>query len=385
VNDKTSTLQAAELAHQLLALWPHQTGDHVLLLMDGDAVIVGSNQAVEQILGYAPQELLNRSLGIIFDAQDIARGLDRHEVDVARRVGRSEDDRWHVRKDGSRFWAVGMLTAIKDVHGTCIGLVKVLRDRTDLRAQISTMENRLLAATEAAGIRERFMRTLAHELRNPLQAAKGALVLLKRNSASAPAAAKSLEIAEKQLEVMARLIGDLSDTAQIDRGASSLDLTEVVVQSAIVSAVELHSYLAKSRGQTVSLVLPEVPIVVRADPIRLEQILRNLLDNAFNHTPSGGRVWVTATVEGPMAVVRIRDEGEGISPQTLPKIFEMFTRDQRAIESTIEGVGIGLAVVKNLVQLHQGTVEVHNSGLGYGSEFTVNLPLWNSLSGASTP
>lgn len=364
------------VAQRLLALWPQQTEDHALLFLDANALIVGTNPVVERILGYAQHELLQRPLSVIFDADDIARGLDRHEFEVAREVGRSEDDRWHLRKDGSRFWAFGVLTAIKDAHGGCLGFVKVVRDRTDLRAQISTIENRLAAASQSASAKERFLVTFAHELRNPLNALSTAVLVMKRPQCSAADTARALEIADKQLKVMGRLIEDLRDATHIDQGTLALELAEVDLQAAIRSAVELHSDISQARGQSVSVVLPDVTISVRADPVRLEQILRNLLDNAFKYTPRGGRVWVTATVEGPMAVTRIRDEGQGMSPETLPRIFEMFTRDAHAVESATEGLGIGLAVVKDLVKLHQGTVEVNSTGLGYGSEFTVNLPLW---------
>ncbi|MDQ6627650.1 MAG: PAS domain-containing sensor histidine kinase [Pseudomonadota bacterium] len=376
-HESPGSANSAALVEQLLALWPVQTADHALLFLDADALIVGTNPTAERILGYGLGELLHRPISIIFDSDDIDRGLDLYEVEVARRLGRSEDDRWHLRKDGSRFWAMGMLTAINDEHGGCLGFVKVLRDRTDLRSQISSFENRLAVADQALAARERFLSTFAHELSNPLNTLQGAHALIKLQPGAA-SNARPLEIAEKQLEVMRRLVDDLRDATRIDHGALKLELEEVDLQGAIRSAVELQSGLFDTGGQVVSVVLPEITIDVRADRIRLEQILRNLLDNAFKYSPRGGRVWVTATVERPMAVIRVRDEGEGISSEMLPRIFDMFTRDARAIELATEGLGIGLAVVKNLVQLHQGTIEVQTTGLGYGSEFTVNLPLWET-------
>jgi signal transduction histidine kinase len=124
-----------------------------------------------------------------------------------------------------------------------------------------------------------------------------------------------------------------------------------------------------------NLVVPAAPIVVRGDSVRLEQVVRNLLDNAIKYTPEDGEISVTATAEGSMAVIRVQDNGIGLSAGVLPRIFDLFTRDSRAIDSAADGLGIGLALVKSLVDLHDGIVQVQSAGPGRGSEFTVRLPL----------
>jgi len=289
-------------------------------------------------------------------------------------VGRAEDDRWHMSKDGSRVFCHGILTCLKGEDAGVTGFVKVFRDRTDIRTQTETLENRL---SEALGLTRRkdvFLSTLAHELRNPINAITNAAVLLRR-AQDPDHTAKAIEVVERQTATMARLIEDLLDATRLDVGTLRLNFQALNLQEAIASAVALQSAAAQAKGHVIRVVVPEIPIVLEADPIRLEEILRNLLDNSIKYTPSSGQMWVTATVEDDKAVVRIQDDGDGMNAETLPKIFEMFTRGERALDSASEGLGIGLAVVKNLVQLHGGIVEVQSGGPGRGSEFTLKLPL----------
>jgi two-component system CheB/CheR fusion protein len=171
------------------------------------------------------------------------------------------------------------------------------------------------------------------------------------------------------------MLGDLLDATRLDTGSLKLDVHRVELQSAIRSAVSLHEASAIGRGLTIEVSVPEVPIELEADPTRLEQILRNLLDNAIKYTPRGGHIWVTGTIEGDAALVRVQDDGQGISAEALPRIFDLFTRGPRALDSATEGLGIGLAVVKDLVHLHHGVVQVQSVGAQKGSEFTVHLPL----------
>ena len=161
----------------------------------------------------------------------------------------------------------------------------------------------------------------------------------------------------------------------MDVGHLRLNIEPLNLQDAISSAVALQSPALQSKRQVMQVVLPEVPIALEADPVRLEQILRNVLDNSIKYTPASGHLWVTATVEADKAVIRIQDDGDGMDAETLPEVFEMFTRGEKAMDSASDGLGIGLAVVKNLVQLHGGIIEVQSGGQGRGTEFTLKFPL----------
>ena len=358
----------------VLERWANETHDFALVVLSADARITWANAALTSVLGYAPGELVGKSLRMIFTPEDLERGLDAHEIDVARKVGRAEDDRWHLSKDGSRVFCNGILTCLKSTDGDVAGFIKVFRDRTDIRTQTETLENRLSEALRLASRKDTFLSTLAHELRNPINAITNAAVLAKR-SQDPDHAAKTIEIVERQSATIARLIDDLLDATRIDVGRLRLNIEPVNLQDAIASAVGLQSPAIQAKGQVIRAVVPEVPIVLQADPVRLEQILRNVLDNATKYTPSSGHIWVTATVEAGKAVIRIQDDGDGMNAETLPRIFELFTRGEKALDSASEGLGIGLAVVKNLVQLHGGIIEVQSGGPGRGTEFTLKLPL----------
>lgn len=357
---------------RLLTLLASQS-DYAMFFLDRDGNVTGLNTAAERMFGYLPDDLRGRSLSVIFTEEDIALGLDRHEFMVAAQQRLSEDDRWHVRKDGLRLWASGNLTAIHD-DGALVGFVKVMRDRTDLKTHIDTLQNRLLEETRRCSEKVALLGTVAHELRNPAQAMGAAVSVLRRLFRDHADARAPLAAADRQLKVFARLIEDLTDSVRAEVGALKLHVEQVILQEALLAAMASREDEARQKGVSVRSVLPEPPITLLADAVRLGQIFGNLLDNAIKYARPAGHVWVTATVEAARAIVRVRDDGEGIPPESLPRIFDMFTRDAKAI-ATADGLGIGLAVVKNLVQLHRGTVEVRLGGEGAGTEFTVNLPL----------
>jgi len=358
----------------VLQRWANETHDFALVILSREARVTWANDAVAAVLGYAPDELVGKSLRTIFTPEDVERGLDVHEIEVARTVGRSEDDRWHVCKDGSRVFCNGILTCLEVADFGGVGFMKVFRDRTDIRTQTETLENRLSEALRLARRKDTFLSTLAHELRNPINAITHATLLVRR-AQDPDHALKAIEIVERQAAAMARLVEDLLDATRIDVGRLRLNIESLNLQEAIAAAVALQSAATQAKRQVIRVVVPEVPIVLEADPVRLEQILRNLLDNSIKYTPSSGHIWVTATVETGKAVIRVQDDGNGMNAETLPKIFEMLTRGEKAMDSASEGLGIGLAVVKNLVQLHGGLIEVQSGGPGHGSEFTLKLPL----------
>ena len=356
------------------ARWAAGTEDFAILHLDVDSRVVWANPAVARVLGYEPVDLVGDTLSRIFTAQDRERGLDRHEIAVAEQVGRAHDDRWHVCKDGSSVYCNGALMALRDPAGGLSGFVKVFRDRTDVRTQTESLENQVAESLRLAGRKDAFLSTLAHELRNPVHAIVNAMVVLRR-SAPSDQIGRMADIVDRQAAVVMRLVDDLMDATRIDIGQVQLKLERVILQDAIQAVVDLHADAVASRQQRLRVVVPDVVITLEADPTRLQQILRNLVENAIKYTPPGGNVSITATVEGATAVIRVEDDGKGMAADTLPRIFDLFTRESSALDSATDGLGIGLSVVKKLVQLHHGIVEVQSAGPGRGSEFTVKLPL----------
>jgi two-component system CheB/CheR fusion protein len=361
------------LTARLLALWPKQEREHVLLCIDPGGIIVGVRGGAEHVLGYEAAELLGRPANLIFTPEDLERRLDRHELDVALRVGHAEDDRWHVRKDGSRAWMSGTVAAVREPDGRCIGYVKVMRDRTDMRAQVETLERRVAALRDVIERQDHHLTTLAHELANPLSPLLQACHLLPR--ASEEQRARLLEVISRQLDSLRRLIGDLRAAVGHPGARPELAIQRFVLQELLQQATQACMGLAAARGLQLELLVSEVPIWIEADPARLHQVVLNLVGNAIKYTPAGGHVWIKATVEAGSAVIRIEDTGVGIAPEMLPRIFDLFTQEPDSRHLSQGGLGVGLSVVKNLVDLHGGTVDVRSDGRGKGSHFTVRLPL----------
>ena len=368
-------------------LWLESTRDHAVIFLDPDGVIKVWAGAAQRLFGYAEEEVIGQSLSIIFTPQDRALGLDAHELELARRSGRSEDDRWHVRQDGSQFWANGVLETLHDCDGTLLALCKTVRDRTDIRTQILALQNQVAAQREQLRHQQRFAACVAHELRNPLMPILSAVTVLQKNPPP-DLRARAFDIVERQFGVLKKLVDDLSGwgqrtalgaTSLLELGASggatamTLATQPVSVQAALLAVTQSLAPLATAQDKRLREVLPPVAIWVAADPVRLEQMLQNLVGNAIKYTTPGGNISVSASVEGDMAVMRVEDDGIGIAAHVLPHIFELLTREGRAVQ--VPGSGVGLAVVKELARQHGGNVEARSSGAGKGSLFALRLPV----------
>ncbi|MDC3954011.1 GAF domain-containing protein [Polyangium jinanense] len=222
--------------------------------------------------------------------------------------------------------------------------------------------------------KDEFLATLAHELRNPLAPIRTGLTLLQMARDEAQAR-RIREMMERQVGHMVRMVDDLLDVSRITRGKVELRKARVELGTVLESALETSRPLIEAAGHVLSVSLPTEPLWLMADPTRLSQILANLLNNAAKYTPAGGRIRVAAEREGAHVVVRVEDTGVGIPPEMLPKVFDMFTQVGRSIERAQGGLGIGLTLVRRLVELHGGTVEAASDGPSRGSIFTVRLPL----------
>lgn len=359
------------------------TVDFAVIHTSVAGVIEAWSGAAERVLGFAADEAIGSSLSRFFTPEDIRLGLDSHEIAVALSQGRSEDDRWHVRKDGSRFWASGVLTLLKSPDGEPVGLCKVLRDKTDVRTQIQMLENQVAALKAELDAQRGTINTLAHEMRNPLMPILSALALLQRPDASGEITQKAGRILTNQAGVLKRLVNDLSAVGAGPDAGLALVLETVNLNATLSETVDGLRDAALAKRQQLSLVLPPADIEIAADPARLQQMLLNLLNNALKYTPAGGHVDVSVTVEAEMAVVRVEDDGVGIAPDVLPRIFELFTREGRQPE--VDGQGVGLAIVKRLATAHGGMVEARSPGHDKGAIFSLRIPLGSGMPVATTP
>jgi two-component system CheB/CheR fusion protein len=251
-----------------------------------------------------------------------------------------------------------------------------------------TLEERVKEQTEeleqASRRKDEFLAMLAHELRNPLAPIRNALhVVQMRGQERRQAVRQAWEMIERQVEVLVRLVDDLLDVSRISRGKINLQKQPVDVATLVARAVEGSRPLIEARRHDLKVALPDESIWVEADPIRMAQVLWNLLNNAAKYTPEGGRIWLTAAKEGSEAVLRVRDTGMGIPPEMLPKMFDLFTQAERTLDRAEGGLGIGLTLVRRLTEMHNGVVEAFSAGPGEGSEFVVRLPLLPDVSPAA--
>ena len=229
--------------------------------------------------------------------------------------------------------------------------------------------------------------TLAHELRNPLAPIRTAVDLMKRTppSGESEEVTWAREVLDRQTALMARLLDDLLDVGRIARDKLELRTKRMDVGTLMREAVAMNRPLVEEFGHELTVVVPDAPLYLNADPARLTQVFGNLLNNACRYTPSGGRISLTAARQGDDAVVRVKDNGIGIPPDRLSSIFDMFSQVDRSLERSQRGLGIGLHLVKRLVGMHGGSVTAHSDGNGTGSEIVVHLPLLTTSSPGDMP
>ncbi|HUP97996.1 MAG TPA: PAS domain-containing sensor histidine kinase [Usitatibacter sp.] len=350
--------------------------DHAFMLLDTRGGVTWWSKGAENIFGYASGEIVGRNFAVLFPPEDIESGVPEFERLVSVSDGPAEDDRWMRRKDGSVFWASGILVRLQEDSGELIGFGKILRNRTDVKEQLETLRN-LARELEASGKRkDTFLGMLSHELRNPMAPIANALGIIR---ASVPEVTTeigyALKVIERQMSLLDRLVEDLLDLTRVGAGKVELRLEPVVLQELAQECMEDVAELMRQRRHKLEIIGLGGAVVVNADRDRMHQVVVNLLVNAAKYTPEGGNIWVKVNSEGKEGVLKVGDNGVGIPTDMLPQIFDLFTQVESTRSASRGGLGIGLSLVKNLVGLHDGTVQVRSEGPGKGSEFTVRLPL----------
>jgi two-component system CheB/CheR fusion protein len=480
---------------ELFRLLVENTRDYAVFAIDLGGRVLTWNPGAERVLGYAEGEILGQSSFVTFTPEDRRRGIPEQELQTALRDGRAGDDRWHVRKDGTRLWVSGVMILLKDAAGAPRACAKVMRNFTEAKLAAEALresEERLRVALDAAEmgtwlwriptdeqilddslrrlmglpsgeeittleeflravheddrgrVREEFARCLrngggfrvefrvtwpdgevhwlrdqgrlfrdtdgkplfmtgacvditdrkrdeealrdadrrkdeflallAHELRNPLAPVRNSLQVIHMSPQRA-VRERAQEIMGRQLAHMVRLIDDLMDVSRITRNKLELRRSVVPLADVVSHAVEAARPLIEAAGHGLEISLPPGPVHVDADLTRLAQVFGNLLANSAKYTPPGGHIRLDARRHGGWAEVSVRDDGIGIPADALPTIFDMFSQVDRSLERSAGGLGIGLALVKGLVELHGGTVAGESPGPGLGSTFTVRLPV----------
>ncbi len=484
---------ALQRSEEHLRLIVESAADYAILSIDLQSHITSWNAGARAIFGYEPAEILGRPVDDLFLPEDRERGVPGLEARRALETGRAEDERWHLRRDGSTFWASGLLMPMRD-GDRVLGWLKILRDstvqkRTEQELELSRARLDLVVNSSEVGLwycdlpfglllwnakckqhfglpadaevtldvfyerlapedrdrtrqaiaaaideraefdieyrtigldgrarwiraigrayydvddhpirfdgitvdvserirqeaalreadrkKDEFLATLAHELRNPLAPIRNALHLMAAAGDPDHRFEEERAMADRQVAHLARLIEDLMDVARISSGKIELRKAPVDLAAVVSRTVASARPAIAERGHQLQVQAPENPVWLEGDATRLEQVLWNLLNNAARYTEPGGQITLASARDGDQAVVRVRDTGIGITPELLPRVFDMFVQADPAERRTQGGLGIGLGLARTLVELHGGTITVHSDGPGRGCEFTVRLP-----------
>jgi PAS domain S-box-containing protein len=339
--------------------------DYAIFVLDPNGIVISWNEGAENIKGYQANEIIGHHFSRFYPPEAVRSGWPKTELELATRDGRFEDEGWRVRKDGTRFWANVVLTALRDAEGHLRGFAKITRDLTD-RRRIERLE----ADAQQMG---EFVAMLAHELRNPLAPIRSAISVVRHSHGDAARLDWALDVIDRQAGHLTRLVDDLLDVGRITRGQVRLERRRVRLGGIVDAAVEAVQPLVQQRAHALTVHCIADPLV-RGDAVRLTQVFTNLLTNACKYTPAGGRIEVLVDhVEGG-ARLTVRDNGSGIAPDMLPRVFDIFSQDKRGLDRAEGGLGLGLTITRRLVELHGGSVAANSAGPGCGSEFTVTLP-----------
>ena len=472
--------------------------EYAIFLLDPEGSIASWNSGAARIIGFQPEDIIGQHITCFYPAEDLQEAKPERLLKIARDDGQIEDEGWRVRKDGSRFWASVLITALRDADGELKGYSKIIRDLTerkrteqslltvvnsvidgiitidesgriesfnpaaerifgypahevigqdvkllvaepfhceeddqatgssarmgkskivgvgreivgrrrdgatfpmdlavtsfrmgdrryftgimrdisDSKRLEQEMRERLSELAEADNQKNDFLAMLGHELRNPLAPIRNALHILKMPGASVEAVAQAREAMERQVQHVVRLVDDLLDVSRIMRAKIDLRKETTNLATIIHSAVETAQPVIDAQGHELTVSLPKKKILVEADVVRMAQVISNLLMNAAKYTDHAGRIWLTIERDGPdAALIRVKDSGIGIAPELLSRVFDLFVQGHRSLARSQGGLGIGLTLAKNLVEMHGGTISAHSEGLGKGSEFVIRLPV----------
>ncbi|HVJ79734.1 MAG TPA: PAS domain S-box protein, partial [Planctomycetia bacterium] len=488
-----SDLRESEERFRLMV---HTVQDHAIFLMDDEGRVVSWNEGAERILGYSASEALGRSGDLFHTEQDREGGVLAAALVEAARSGMASEENWLVRRDGSRFWASGAISALRDEAGGLRGFAKLFRDMTERRRteeRLRESDERLRVAMNAGEIgtwlwrlahddfvmdeslrrlmglqpgeevpslvaslrtvhaddrrrvreeferclgdggdfnveyrviradgavrwlanqgkvlpgqgegppfmagaaiditdrkrlenelrdadrrKDEFLAMLGHELRNPLAPLRGVVEKLRRRHPEDVEMKRAHVTMDQQVRHLTRLVDDLLDVSRITGGLIELRREPIDVEEVALQAAEMAKPFLEERGDELAIEFPDEPLLVDGDVTRLTQVVFNLLNNAVKYTDAGGRIELVVGREEDDAFIRVRDNGSGMKPELIPKVFDLFTQGERTLDRSQGGLGLGLTLVKRLVEMHGGRVAAASEGPGKGSEFTVRLPL----------
>jgi PAS domain S-box-containing protein len=356
--------QSEERLRQMVA----SVYDYAIYMLDRAGRVVSWNSGAERIKGYRAAEVTGEHFSRFFTAEDIAARKPERELEVAARDGRFEDEAWRVRKDGSRFWANVVISAVRDASGQLVGFTKVTRDLTD-RRRLEDERVETAKAHEAVRLRDEFLSIASHELKTPLTALQLQLQGLMEQSPPIEATvARKIERASRASSRLGQLVESLLDVSRIATGRMTLTFESFDLVDVAREVIERMRAAARQADCVVSLEWA-LPVTGRWDRLRVEQILMNLLSNAFKYA-AGSPVGVFVAEDGPFARIEVRDAGPGFPGGDTSRLFRRF---ERAASTSYGGLGLGLYVSSQIAEAHGGTITA-SAVEPRGASFVVRLP-----------
>jgi two-component system CheB/CheR fusion protein len=365
------------ISEERMRLVAESTHDFAIIILDDHGAITDWNTGAKLIFGYAKEEVLGAYYDLIFTPEERSSGAPEIELRAAREHGRGEDERWHLRKDGSRFYCSGEVIRLEGE--SLKGYVKIARDLTGHKRLHEEQSQQLAETQTSSHLKDEFFAVMSHELKHPLNLIQLNAELLRRlpMTKSLSPAMKAVNTICDAVSSQARIIDDLLDVARVRTGKLKLKKQAVDLGRILQ---DIHTVVVNDQHPCeITLQVPQAPepaLVVDADSTRLEQIIWNLVNNALKFTPKDGRIELIARRVEDIAQLDVIDSGIGLEQDNLHKVFDLFTQaeNQHAAHQR-EGLGIGLSLVRQLVEAHGGSVDVRSEGIGRGCTFTVRLPL----------
>lgn len=387
LSERRASEEALHRAEQRFHHLVEAVADYSIFMLDPTGHVATWNSGARKTKGYEASEIIGKHFSTFYTPEDRARNRPDQVLATVRRDGRYEEEGWRVRKDGTRFWASVVISVLKDESGQRLGFAKVTRDLTARRTAEQTARElvreqaaRALAesmarrAEEANRIKDEFLATVSHELRTPLNAIVGWAAILKQRELD-PSLAKAVEIIDRNAHAQVKIIEDILDVSRIITGKLRIDPKPTDLVGIVNQAMDVVRHSAFARQ--IEVVFPQAaascPMV--GDPERLQQVVWNLLSNAIKFTNPGGSVQVELHSDESRVTLSVTDTGMGIEPEFLPFLFERFRQSDSSTTRRFGGLGLGLALVRHITELHGGSVAASSKGKGQGTVISVSFPL----------
>jgi PAS domain S-box-containing protein len=341
--------------------------DYALFMLDPRGFVSSWNAGAERIHGWRSEEISGKHFSHFYRSEEITADRPWHELKQARESGRLLTEGWRVRKDGAKFLARVSLVPLFDAHQELYGYAHLTQDLTQER-HAEALENVAERINEFLGI-------LAHELRNPLAPIRNAVALMERKGLGDTTLESMRKTIERQSGQLERIINELLDVSRVARGELNIERKPVNLSETIQHAVEASRPIVELREHQLHVSLANEPVFVSGDQMRLSQAVVNLLNNAAKYTPARGEIWLELGIGDGFAIIKVRDTGVGIRPEMQYRIFDLFAQDRETLSLANGGLGVGLTLVRRVVEMHGGRVDVESEGRDRGSEFVIRLPL----------